>query len=432
MKKIIFLVLSLALALILFISCTGTTEDNPVNGADGESPGEVIMSDWYFFRSHDGQDNPNLLRTNSLSGKGPVKINPVTQTVTFVCLDPLCSHETECPLFGAGNFRVSGNYLFFAQTETDFDEATGSWLTVRELIAYNMKSGAARQLAKYGDFIHMLDAAGNYLYYQVAVYDEDDRRRESPAYTIYRADARTGSIITIGEYLSANTAIIPRIYTITGDKIYWHEPDEAERFVFYMTDLAGNNRENIYLESDAEDLMTMLTNPGGGYSDGYAYYLHMVFTVDIEEYMLLPRELLELGRNWHLYRIPFPGGGESELVIESLLSDYLIHGGKIYYKTMQKDADFIESSGQRIYNWGGGKVYAANTDGTESRLVADLGSGYDISFLGAKTIDGVDYLALSFGIINDDPQQLGNFRISPDTIIINASTGEWAVLSMPE
>jgi hypothetical protein len=67
-------------------------------------------------------------------------------------------------------------------------------------------------------------------------------------------------------------------------------------------------------------------------------------------------------------------------------------------------------------------------------LLAD--TGHNLSDGGgifeAKTIDGVDYIALSFVIVNDDPLwHGGNFRISSDTIIINASTGEWTVLSVP-
>jgi hypothetical protein len=94
----------------------------------------------------------------------------------------------------------------------------------------------------------------------------------------------------------------------------------------------------------------------------------------------------------------------------------------------------------QTWNWSGGKIYVMNTDGTNQRLLADTGYNLGVGcptvfinniFFEAKTIDGIDYIATSFVIVGEG---FGNsaFILSPDTIIINASTGEWTVLSVPE
>jgi len=83
-----------------------------------------------------------------------------------------------------------------------------------------------------------------------------------------------------------------------------------------------------------------------------------------------------------------------------------------------------------------------NSDGTDQQLLCeteyDLGDGYGYlftskSFIGAKTINGVDYIAMSFNTISQMPSYVEyDYVVSSDTIIINASTGELTVVSVPE
>jgi hypothetical protein len=145
-------------------------------------------------------------------------------------------------------------------------------------------------------------------------------------------------------------------------------------------------------------------------------------------------------RNNRLYKIPFDLSGEPEVIADSVIH-FIAHGDKIYFTALADDPELIEHNGEQIYNWSGGKIYVMDNDGANKRLLAD--TGYNLSespetsaagaFAEAKTINGVDYIAWSILVANEDDRLRGvNFVPSSDTIIINASTGEWVVLSVPE
>jgi hypothetical protein len=443
MKKRTILFLLIAFALILFASCTNDTPDTPAgagNNAGSTPPGELNMQDWYFFRHYSGG------RFGTLGDKSPVKINPVTQTVSFVCMDPLCDHGSDCPLFGPVEIYASGNYLFFNRIHTFYDsDAEYGTRVVRNLYAYDMISGNARKLLEGHELMHMLGGTRNFLYYRAYLPNEDDEDDEFPAYyVIYRANAVSGSIIEISEPF---TSILTQssIFAVIDDRIYWLR-SEGSLMLVYATDLDGGNKETVhsiggytaeereFMDDESLIRIGVIMNAFnfGIYNNDHIYYPYISDSRNAE---WRDRAI----RDNKLYKIPFDLNGEPEFIAESVIH-FIPHGDKIYFTTLAENPELIEHNGEQTYNWSGGKVWVMNSDGTDRRLLAE--TGYNLSdrfsrgfcyFTEAKTINGVDYIAWSILVANEDERVRGiNFRTSPNTIIINASTGEWVVLSPPE
>jgi hypothetical protein len=425
MKKIVFLVLLLALVLVLFISCTDKNEDSPdapanINNNTGDNaantpPKEMIMQDWYFFRTYITEDH-------SLQY---VKINPVSLTVTNVCIDPLCDHgKSGCPLdwglptgaFTPEKIHVSDNYIFYTSAVDMRASATQSFLleNLREIRAYDILNGGVQKLADSWENIHMnlIGAAEGRLYYFFPQVNEEDDTLVD--YVVYRGDARTGENIQITEPLSYQ----PNIFDIIDGKIYWDS--RYEQNYIYTTDLEGKNKETVDLGSAADYLLDAI------YSGGYLYYtVHNGAEIDSR-----------------LYKIPLGGGKETQLLAGSVI-DFVVSDSRIYLTMLEDEPELIEYGGAETYNWSGGKIWSINLDGTDMRLVAD--TGYNLSrrrleiwpgaFVGVKTINDVDYIAWSFRVpeeVNFNNRVQYIFSPSSDTIIINGSTGEWIVLEMPE
>jgi hypothetical protein len=437
MKKQIIFCLLLAFALILFISCTntntsdnGATPDTPAN-ANNPAPGEIILEDLYFFRF-------DVVHHHGIS---PIKINPVTQTVSFICTDPLCSHAigSDCPLEGITAevpfYFITGNHLFFSRD--GIVREGGRRFGSIELLVYDMLNGTLRKLTEYTDRPANNLAVmgyGHYLFYAIAHLNELDNGIID-RFVYYRADAVTGEIIELplyGEFISDSIWDYPMIWEIIEDKIYWwaRPSPQSRTLYFYTTDLDGGNQE-IIEQKDA-------VLPSENYHNGYLYAL--TTTMDMPALsVLVPGSYEELRADMDKRLTRRPSGShfwEDELIAENVIS-FRLHGDKIYLMFLEDEPEPVEINGEAVcWNWSGGKIWVMNLDGTDKRLLADTGNlGVSYGFLEVKTINGIDYIAVSFNIIaEDDPlAPSGHWRIpSPDTIIINGSTGEWVVLSAPE
>jgi hypothetical protein len=474
MKKIIFLICLLALALILFASCRDKNGDAPANANNnGGSPGEINMENLYFFRSLGGA----------------VKINPVSQTVSHVCIDPLCEHGLPCPVYGADHY-VTGNYIFYkARGEERYISGTANqWESSTKILVYNMITGVVRELAEHWDYVRFIDATGSYLFYANPRANEEDDALVD--FIVYRADARTGNVIEINKSLTDKANhFYPDIYAITGDTIYWYEWWTTN---FYTTDLDGNIKAATTEFKGLTD--TIFEGP---YHNGYAHYTlpqnyapqppivleydgtektfeeafaeyHQRRNEEVRQRQLQRANMSEYEReraiwerklirvafdidNPNIEELPVPPDHDerlpppraeylihnAEFVADSVLN-YIFHGDKIYFMAMDDEPELIEYGGAHTWNWSGGKIWVMNLDGTDKRLIADTGYNLNTrwdSLFDAKTIDGVDYIAVLF-VLPERRRTIGGYDIfflpSPDTIIINASTGEWVVLPPPE
>ena len=420
MKKIV-LCLSVIFALFALVSCKDDVVKNIDTDENANANKEIIVEDWYFFRTYDGG---NFQISHGINRKSPIKINPVSKNATFICIDPLCNHDgIDCPLFGSGTMYIAGNYLFYTSGIIWNDAYTGEQLGSVILYAYDMLNGNTRQIVEYKDKLIIAGGAANYLYYYIAQYNEEDSRLVT--YTLHRADAKSGNIIEIGDYsyegeMQGNINY-PNIYTIIDNKIYWWSSSEDVDGAFYTTDLDGKNRKDIDLKAGIFYIAGILSK----YDNGYAYYTMSNRTPFGGEY-----EFGSAMRDNRLFRILLDDGVELELIAESVIT-YALCGDKIYYTVLEENPKHIEYPEVETWNWSGGKVYVMNSDGTDKKLVCE--TGYDLSdyrehgFFEVKTIDGIDYIAVSYTILVSD-----RFAPSSDTLIINASTGEYTVVSVPE
>ena len=161
--------------LFAFTSCSSIyghmsgTDTSDINAEpDGEyfTTGEIVSiaagnvgiayeGQWIFVETGDivvREDNPNTTYDDSFTASYErlVKYNPVTKTVSSLCLNPACMHSSEeCPFFAphtwlVAYFEVFGDWLmysFFNPWNTDPDV-----IDVRRNYLYNLKTGELREL----------------------------------------------------------------------------------------------------------------------------------------------------------------------------------------------------------------------------------------------------------------------------------------------
>jgi hypothetical protein len=425
--------------LFLFISCTNTndndeTPDNPAGAGSntGDNTGnvpsrELTMQDLYFFRPP--------YRSINIGLPFPVKINPVTQTVTRICIDPLCDDKRGCPLFEANALYVTGNYVVYSKGYLTTAPGSDELLYPIMVCVYDMINGTVRELTGYTESVIVVAVTGNYFYYSVPEYDKES---DSTSYTLYRADAVSGSVIEIPDPRSGQKGYLIDIHIFDGKIYWWDLIDGSWSSVRLTTDLDGNNKEIA-----PAHLGLSLLGHRGQYHDGYTYftYTNLGSRGSVGDPPQTRYESWRGRRNNDLYRIIFDSADYSadhELLAESVI-DYKIAGDKIYFMFLEDEPEAIEYGGEALWwNWSGGKIWLMNLDGTDKRLLADTGYNLSDSLPGfhgifeAKTIDGVDYIAVSYTMIEYYGPDWYFLFPSPDTIIINGSTGEWVVLSAPE
>jgi len=447
MKKII-LCLSIIFALLAIVSCKddvvkNTDANKNANENSNDTP-QMLIEDLYFFYS-----TPSWLKDDV--GKPPVKINPISKTITHLCTDPLCFHEnaTECLFFDCDKFYANKNYLFYTVGGVrDVGlERTGTL----KLRVYDTTTDTVLEIAQYEDILYFEIATGSYIYYYVDQYVGDTNSEHTKI--MYRADAKNGNIIEIPvdqKFLSANFASIS-IYIIDDDKIYWRKSGVRGQ-EYYSTDLEGNNIEPITYNDSNAALYSRFGKDN--FADGYYYYLKMdeneskairelrkpIFDLDYEYEHYYHNQLM--------YKIPIDGSSDVELVSEHI-DDFIICGDKIYYTAMEDDHKPIIYDGVQLsdntglvdqWNWNLGKIHVMNLDGTNKRLVCETIDERIDFFIYAKTINGVDYLLLEFSEArytsskNEQDIYLDKYSYerSLDLLLVNASTGEVTRLSMPE
>ena len=435
MKKIVLCILIIFI-LISIISCKDNTvtEKYKNSNTNSDNNKEIIMEDVYFFRS---------FRTYGDDGiGGPTKINPASKNNAFICSDPLCSHGVDCVFIDTGNYYISGNYLLFIKSYNEYDELTKEAQTTSELQIYEMINGSVRKLTKFTEQPIFVGKYKNYFYYYLPTLNEEGTRPRLD-YILFRADAKSGNVTEIASN-SYNGEIVnnlnyPNILAIIDDEIYWYSMDMVNlKINYYTTDLDGKNKKTLDIAR------TELTN--GLYDNGYIYYcLNERYNITFEELMQLSEyENRHLNQDNKLYRIPFDNiesGEEAELIAEHVIN-FLPCGDKIYYMVLEDNPEHIEYPDIETWNWSGGKIYVMNSDGGDKRLLCETGYNLNTdvytvrnSIIEVKTIDEIDYLAWSFIIVQETERHgtyLYSLAASTDTIIINASTGEFTVVSVPE
>ena len=439
MKKIILCAL-IIFALFAIVSCKDDyTDTGKETKKTFDENKEIVFENIYFFRAYGQLEGSSLEDNRDL--KPPVKINPISKTVTYICTDPLCEHDSyDCPFIYCRSGYVSGNYFFYARGSIGFDRYTLEKSGSLSLCVYDIKNSSSKKIAEYEDNITFIGGTEDYVYYRISQYDDPNASTmvaplSELRYVFYRADAKTGNVIELPAYNDYRNASgqssnwdYPNLYDIINKKIYW-TVYENEKIICYTTDLDGENKEPFDL---GEKFKYMFENIASCYDSGYFYSNNATeLSNEHDDQLTIFESYYSTYANNKLYRLAL-SGVELEIIAERVVS-FVPCGNKIYYTVLEDEPEFLgydETGMWWNWNWSGGKIYVMNSDGSDKKLLCE--TGYNLAtfklygaFFDAKTVKDVDYIVWAF--LNGNR----NF-VSSDTIIINASTGEFTVVSVPE
>ena len=385
----------------LFTACTSSEQQENSN------------HEKFIYRMADGTS----LDWNTSIGV-PVKVNLVSGKTTSVCIDPLCMHDSaECPFFECYGCAADGWILFFRRGWTMRTEngMEGS----EKLCTYNAATGEVHVLHESSDTIVYAGIHKNTLYYYLAQFSFDE---ETPycLYRLYRADGVSGTITelpldkayqTVGGYTSNSD--YPNILSIEDDRIYWKSHTEDGGEVCYMTDLDGQNRQELAAVSAL----------GVAFHDGWSYSIKGVSELIDPEVGRIPENLIN---TYTLYRTSLTDETE-EIVSEGMNTPNFIVTDR-YIFTMDSLIAETKGSTELLH---GCRIWKMNPDGSERTVISET---EDYSFIGLRfQHDSVmfgyyedaeaEYLAFFFAEANTD----GETALSGNTLILNTATGEFTV-----
>ena len=188
-----------------------------------------------------------VVSAEGVKGSTLMRQNLVTETISWACQDPLCTHDSvECPFFcGSGYFYVQ----FFGDWMVNQARVTRG--TYRRLL-YNMKTGESREIFKLfksdDGFDGTIFCNGNYLYN--AYYGNESMRTEDgetyfPC-NIYRHNLRTGKEDVV---YSSRTYI--SLTCVTDEYVYFCERLPVSN---YSTEVRIRNYRYRFGAEEAESL----------------------------------------------------------------------------------------------------------------------------------------------------------------------------------
>ena len=388
-------------AVFLFTACSSSQQQENSN------------HEKFIYRMADGTS----LDWNTSIGV-PVKVNLVSGKTTSVCIDPLCMHDSaECPFFECYGCAADGWILFFRRGWTMRTEngTEGS----EKLCTYNAATGEVHVLHDSSDAIVYAGIHKNTLYYYLAQFSFDE---DTPycIYRLYRADGVSGTVTelpldkaykTVGGYTSNSD--YPNILSIEDDRIYWKAYTEDGGEVCYMTDLDGQNRQELSAGSAH----------GVVFHNGWSYSIKGVSELIDPDAGRTPENLIN---TYTLYRTSLTDSTE-EIVSEGLNTpNFLVTDRYIF--TMDSFSSETKGSTQILH---GCRIYQMNHDGSARTVIAEneddsfIGQqfGHNAVMFGCYEDAETTYLAFFFAEINAD----GETVLSGNTLILNTATGEFTV-----
>ena len=217
------------------------SDDCPVSG------GAVTSQPWYL------QYADGYLYIQGISGTGIPssdntflnytlkRINPKTGSVTDVCPDPLCGHNTEeCPFYGLDSLPVGfadGKVFYRRRWITGVDGEAGTVDFYSADVVYDTASGKLTELVNLngegGGIVSELYADTHRYWY---VWQWDKENPETGAYFLTRAAYNTLKT----EFLAEISFAAARFVGYADDTLYF-----TDRRVLYSTDERFENRRDI-------------------------------------------------------------------------------------------------------------------------------------------------------------------------------------------
>lgn len=379
---------------------------------------EVDMEKMYFFTSSEGGD----IGLHGCYLSTPLKINPVTNSCTAVCLDPLCSKSLDCTLSKARERAVSGDSMFFVLNPSVNGESQDDH---KKLCVYNMVNGNLYVLAVFENYPIFAAAYDNWLYYyDITTIEQaiDGKYQVEAALCRINGKSRKIEQLTKGdEFSSAYTFTymsLPQIIGIDDNKIVWKFWDEnSGKTEFYQTDLRNKNKKTIYSTTDD---ITNVT-----YSGGKIFFTKPIKTEAAEGTSKYEREKRD--RENTLYSLEITTGEINEVCSD--VAQYAVIGDRVYYTICQDEAPKIIWEMGHEFDWYGGRIYSVSINGENTILAAELENINLADFIDAKEIGDTAYLQMSFfeWSDNDFYKSGKEYSISQKTIILNCLTGEYSI-----
>ncbi|MGM9652116.1 MAG: hypothetical protein ACI3XP_00570 [Eubacteriales bacterium] len=184
--------------------------------------------------------NPSLLQYHAgciyFSSDTVMRYSIHSGTLTSLCPDPLCFHNTaECPFFKVGtNPEIYGTRLFYEGV--NMEDFTYVWY------AYDMDSGKLRQILTEDEMVSTPVLHRGRLYYIRNVLREGEPAGDIASYdrVLCAVDADTLEKQTLCVLGHAADAEVDALLTFFGDRILWKYGT-----TWYTTDLDGGNRQDF-------------------------------------------------------------------------------------------------------------------------------------------------------------------------------------------
>lgn len=275
------------------------------------------------------------------------KISPYSATVSPMCPDPLCKHNSaDCHFFGIdeSSVQTNGTYMYYLK---DRDSSRKIDYCIR-LCAFDMANASFEVLyeAKEGVLYNLL-VAERYLYFL-----ELQTKDGKTLCDIYRMELGSHE----AERLTAQPLEQqPFLYSSRDGRIYWQE----DSGVYYSTDESYGDRRDGDRSDAAHNRIGSFAYryENAGFDSESFTYLQRIIRVDTET-------------------------GEESVLFESLGCTPVFFGGQVIYaklgepKLLGYTLDEETGEKQPCYDKFGGKYYICDPDGKNERLLCDLeGSG---------------------------------------------------------
>lgn len=358
------------------------------------------------------------------------KINPVTGSASAVCCDPLCGHTgtSECPLWTdpaatVDDYCAVGDCFYIFNVDAIYE--------------YGIVSGVKTRIFESDGTLLFAGRCGELIYFfELLVQLKEGTSEYLSLFKLYRYDSADGGATLLADsddygFMSksgdsshgiAYGAPIRFLYA-DGDTVYWNVG-----YGGMTTDLDFRNAKQTEMFNTWDDVVL---------HDGYAYYT--VHAEDITTMEKTNYTVRHLYASQNLMRREL-SGGKSEMIAQNV-GGFIILGDSIYFAECQPDATWHNGDKKLWYDWFEGRIYRCDPDGDNKRLAASMPE-YNFYcypdkyvFLGGKHSEDADCAALYFydtvytGSIDNNGYE---YTLSPDTLVVNLTTGEYTRVSAPD
>ena len=304
---------------------------------DGPQPNSPAYSDDYLYTYID----TTLYR-----------ISPYSESISPVCPDPLCSHNTQdCPFYACEEFDFSGEYVYYLRDGNRKSESL--WGGCDRLCRYSLSSGKYEELylADKGTLVR-LAVFDDKIYFTLNISEYDDGNF-SMKYIPFLYEITSGKVTQLLEKEADEQYSEPiTAYAFENGRVYWNGNHENFSTDPYFRDKRTGDR-SVSKNRMMGDYSYRLNNPGKIYKD---------------EYVALP--MLEL------YYTDKKTGKET-LIFPDLTVMPILYADKIIYSKvdplyMGNEIDGETGKPKAAYSANGNKYYICDADGSNEKLLCTL------------------------------------------------------------